>query len=93
MVQNVGEKFTTKKYCPSSLTFVVSKIFEKVVNDRLVDHLEKCGLFSDSYYSFMSSQSTADLPAVVSDRTVKAFHRYRAARAVALGVAKAFDRV
>ena len=29
---------------------VVSKVFEKLVNNRIVDHLEKCGLFSDFQY-------------------------------------------
>ena len=27
--------------------FVVSKVFEKLVNNRVVDHLEKFGLFPD----------------------------------------------
>ena len=29
-----------------SLLSVVSKFFEKLINNRIVDHLEKCGLFS-----------------------------------------------
>ena len=33
-----------KNYCPVSLLSVVSKVFEKLVNDRLMDHFEKCGL-------------------------------------------------
>ena len=43
--KNVGERSTTKNYRPVSLLSVVSKVFEKLVNNRLVDHLEKCGLF------------------------------------------------
>ena len=43
--KNVGERFTVKNYCPVSLLSVVSKVFEKPENNRLVDHLEKCGLF------------------------------------------------
>ena len=43
--KNVGERSTTKNYRPVSLLFVFSKVFEKLVNNRLVDHLEKCGLF------------------------------------------------
>ena len=35
--------------------------------------LEKCGLFSDFQYGFMSSRSTADLLTVVSDRIARAF--------------------
>ena len=43
--KNVGERSTAKNYRPVSLLSVVSKVFEKLVNNRLVDHLEKCGLF------------------------------------------------
>ena len=43
--KNVGERSTGKSYCPVSLLSVVSKVFEKLVNNRTVDHLEKCGLF------------------------------------------------
>ena len=59
--KNVGERSTAKNYCPVSLLSVVSKVFEKLVNNRIVDHLEKCGLFSDFQYGFRSSRSTADL--------------------------------
>ena len=45
--KNVGERSTAKNYHPVSLLSVVSKVFEKLVNNRIVDHLEKCGLFSD----------------------------------------------
>ena len=72
---------------------VVSKVFEKLVNNRIVDHLEKCGLFSDFQYGFRSSRSTADLLTVVSDRIARAFNRSGATRAVALDISKAFDRV
>ena len=43
--KNVGERSTAKNYRPVSLLFVVSKVFEKLVNHRIVDHLEKYGLF------------------------------------------------
>ena len=42
---NVGERSAAKKYHPVSLLFVVTKVFEKLVNNRIVDHLEKSGLF------------------------------------------------
>ena len=43
--KNVGERSTAKNYCPVSLLSVVSKVFKKLVNNRTVVHLEKCGLF------------------------------------------------
>ena len=72
---------------------MVSKVFEKHVNNRIVDHLEKCGLFSDFQYVFRSSRSAADLLTVVSDRIARALNRSVATRAVALDISKAFDRV
>ena len=84
--KNVGERSTAKNYRPVSLLSVVSKVFEKLVNNRIVDHLEKCGLFSDFQYGFRSSRSTADLLTVVSDRIARAFNRSRATRAVALDI-------
>ena len=91
--KNVWEKSTAKSYCPVSLLSVVSKVFEKLVNNGIVDHLEKSDLFSDFQYGFRSSRSTADLLTVVSDRIARAFNRSGATRAVALDISKAFDRV
>ena len=73
--KNVVERSAAKNYHPVSLLFVVSKVFEKLVSNRIVDHLEKCGLFPDFQYGFRSSQSTADLLTVVSDRIARAFNR------------------
>ena len=91
--KNVGERSTAKKYHPVSLLSVVSKVFEKLVNNRIADHLEQCGLLSDFQYDFRSSRSTADLLTVVSDRITRAFNRSGTTRAVALDISKAFDRV
>ena len=91
--KNVGERSTAKNYCSVSSLFVVSKVFEKLVNNRIVDHLEKCGPFSDFRYGFRSSRSTADLLTVASDRIAWAFNKSGSTRAVALDISKAFDRV
>ena len=72
---------------------MVSKVFEKLVNNRIVDHLEKCGLFSDFQYSFRSSRSTVDLLTLVSDRIARAFNKSGATRTVAHDISNAFDRV
>ena len=91
--KNVGERSTAKNYRPVSLLSMVSNVFEKLVNNRTVDHLEKCGLFSDFQFGFRSSRSTADLLTVVSERVARAFNRSGVTRAVALDISKAFDRV
>ena len=37
--KNVGERSATKNYHPVNLLSVVRKVFEKLVNNRIVDHL------------------------------------------------------
>ena len=65
---------------------MVRKAFEKPVDNRLADHLEKCGHFSDFQFGFRSSRSTADLLTVVSGRIVWDFNRSGGIRAVALDI-------
>ena len=91
--KNVGERSVAKIYLSVSLLSVISKVFEIFKNNKLIDHLEKCGVFSGFQYGFRSSRSTADLLAVASDRVARAFNRFGATRAAALDKSKAFDRV
>ena len=79
-------------YRTVSLCCVVSKVFEKLVNNSFVDHLEKWDIFSDFQYGFRSSRSTSVLVTVVSNRIARAFDRSGATRAVALDISKAFER-
>ena len=50
LFKNVWKRPTAKNYHPVSLLSVVSKVFEKLVNNGIADHLEKCGLFSVFQY-------------------------------------------
>ena len=72
---------------------MVSKVFEKLVNNRVVGHLDKCGLFSDFHYGVRSSRSTADLLTFVPDWITRASNRSAATQAVAPDVSKVFNRV
>ena len=71
--KNAGERSAAKNYHPVSLLSVVCKVFEKLVYNKIVDHLEKGGLFSDFQYHFRSSRSTADLLTDGSDRITRTF--------------------
>ena len=52
--KNVGERSTAINYHPVSLFSVVSKVFEKLINNRIVNHIEKYGLFANCQYGFRS---------------------------------------
>ena len=91
--KNVGERSTAINYGPVSLLSVVRKVFQKLVNNRIVDHLIKFVLFSDFQYDFRSSQSTADLLTVDLIELIGVFNRSVATQAVALDISKTFDWV
>ena len=90
--KNVGERSIANNHRPISLLSVINKIFEKLVNNRIVDHREKSGPFSYFQYGFKSFGSTADLLTVVSDRITSTLNRFGAI-CVLLDISKACDRV
>ena len=51
---NVVERSTAKNCCSVSLLSVVSKVFEKLLSNKIVEHLEKCGFFPNFQYGFRS---------------------------------------
>ena len=50
VLKNVGERSEAKNYRLVSLLSVVIKVFEKLVNNGIADHLDKYCLFSDFQY-------------------------------------------
>ena len=87
--KNDGKRSTTM------LVFLLLKksLKNELVNNRLADHLQKWGPFSDFLYGLWSFQSIADLLTVVSDRIARAFNQSGAIRALTLAISQAFDRV
>ena len=53
-IEEYWERSMAQSCCPVSLLSVDIKIFEKTVNNRLADHLEKCGPLSGFQYGFRS---------------------------------------
>ena len=45
LFKNVGERSTAKNYCPVSLLSVVSKVFQKLVNNRSCSSREMWSFF------------------------------------------------
>ena len=76
----------------TALLVFFNKVFEKLINNGNVDHPEKCDFFF-WFPLWFSSQSTADILTVVSDRIDRTFNRSGVTRAVALDISKALNRV
>ena len=49
---NIGERSAAKNYRPVSLLSVVSKVYEKLLNNIIVHHPEKCSLFMTCSMAF-----------------------------------------
>ena len=79
----LGDRSTAISYHCVSFLSVVSKIFEKLITNRLVDHLKK----------YIWPLSTAGLLTVVSERIGRVFNRSGVTLAVALDLSKAFNWV
>ena len=91
--KNAGEKSNPSQYRPISLLSVISKLFESVINNRILDHLAINNLLSDVQYGFRSSRSTADVLTVITHRLSEAMTGGNHSRVIALDISKAFDKV
>ena len=65
--KNIRKRLTAINYHSVSLLSVDSKFFEKLVNHRFVDHLEKGGLFSDFQYGIRPLKLTADFLKIIKN--------------------------
>ena len=91
--KNSGERSDPRNYRPISLLSVISKVFECLISTPLVQNLDLHHLFSDSQYGFRAGRSTADVLTAISDRVYRVLNICGEARAVALDISKAFDKV
>ena len=72
---------------------MVIKVFQKLVNNRLVDPLKKFELSCDFHSGFRTFRSIADLLTVASDRIARAFKKSGATQSVTLDISNAFYRI
>ena len=86
--KNVVERSIAKSCHSVRVLSVVSTIFEKLVNNRLVQRHDKSGIFSDFQYDFSINCRFSK-----SCRINKALNRPWATQAVPLDIFKTFNRV
>ena len=53
-----GSKCNAGNYRPISLTSIVGKCLEKIVRNKLMNHMKINNLFSDKQYGFITGRST-----------------------------------
>jgi hypothetical protein len=88
-----GDPSDPSNYRPIALTSSISKIFETLLNSKLIKHLEGQRLLSDHQYGFRQARSCGDLLAYLTHVWATSLGDFGESVAVALDISKAFDRV
>ena len=88
-----GAKSDPANYRPVSLTSVCCKIFESLIRDEIVRHLEVNNLLAGSQHGFVSSRSCATNLVEFFDAVTEAVDGGDSMDIIFLDFAKAFDKV
>ena len=88
-----GKRGLPENYRPVSLTSQVSKMFESIIRDRIVYHLESQCLLRDSQHGFRKGKSCLTNLLTFLDRVTGSVDEGDAVDVVFLDLAKAFDKV
>jgi hypothetical protein len=86
-----GDPTETKNYRPISLLSTFSKIMEKIVLARLLQHLSRHQLLTDEQHGFTASKSTNTAIISIVENIIKSIEEGDTTTAVFLDYSKAFD--
>ena len=88
-----GDLDLVSNYRPISLIPIFSKIYEKIVYNRLYDHLTKNKYLYTSQFGFQKNCSTEHALIELSENIVKSFEKNLYTLGVFIDLSKAFDTV
>lgn len=88
-----GDRDCVSNYRPISILPTMSKILERVLNNRLVQFLHAKNIIADNQYGFRSGISTEDAVSSLSDHIVGCLDNKQKCLGIFLDLAKAFDTV
>ena len=86
-------KGDVRNYRPVSSFCIVSKVMERIVNQQLINHLNRNTLLSANQFGFRKSIGTADLLTSLQHEWALTTSKGRTIQALAIDIAGAFDRV
>lgn len=88
-----GDKSDVYNFRPISVLTAISKIIEKIINNRLINFLSKYNIISQSQYGFRKKLSTEDAILDLISTITKEVDKGNKCLAVFLDLKKAFDTV
>ena len=87
------DKKNPRSYCPISLLRCVGKLIERMVNRRLISHLDSNSVLSPTKTGYRKFRSIEDRLAYLSQNIDYAFQEKKKVLAVFFGLSNAFDKV
>ncbi|CAK1590642.1 unnamed protein product [Parnassius mnemosyne] len=88
-----GDRDHVNNYRPIAVLPALSKILERIINNRLVNYLEKHNFLSPSQYGFRSGKSSSDAIHDLTNYIVTNLDNGQKVLGIFLDLAKAFDTV
>lgn len=88
-----GDRDGVTNYRPISVLTALSKIFEKILNKRLLNFINESSVLSPNQFGFRSGKSTEDAVLELTDTVVKNFDKKFKTLGIFLDLSKAFDTV
>ena len=92
-IYKAGSKMHLDNYRPISILAVLSKVFERVVQQQVYDYLEQNKLLSQSQFGFRKGSSTQHAVTLLSDAIRQAMDTGMLTGTVFVDLSKAFDTV
>ncbi|MPC62967.1 Retrovirus-related Pol polyprotein from type-1 retrotransposable element R1 [Portunus trituberculatus] len=87
-----GDRSKPSNYRPISLISCLPKVFQSILNRKIIKHLSLQNL-SDRQYAFRLGRSTSDLLAFRTESLSSSFRDFGETFAVALDISKTFDKI
>lgn len=88
-----GDREDLRIYRPICLIPEITKVFERILNNRIVAHLDNTGGLSDAQYGFRRNHSTVDAIMEVKSRTETATASRQITVAVTFYICNAFNSI
>lgn len=92
-IHKAGDRGSVDNYRPISVLPALSKILERILNNTLVNYMNKNSIISDKQFGFRSGRSTEDAVIALTSSIVQHIDKKRKCLAVFLDLSKAFDSV
>jgi hypothetical protein len=88
-----GDARLVKNYRPISILPIFSKLFERIIHDRLLEFIEKYDILNNSQFGFRKKHSTTTALIVLVDKILNGFNNGEVTLGIYLDFSKAFDTI